>query len=389
MISNRSVFTITLLLLLVLAGTFIYLNRGYLVPVLPGSAVAANGIQHINLPPGFRIELYADNLPGARSLSMSPSGTLFVGTRREGKVYALQDRDNDYQADQIYTLASGLRMPNGVAFHNGDLYVAEVERVLRFPQIENSLQDPPKPIVVSTDYPDDEAHGWKFIAFGPDGKLYIPVGMPCNVCLPDEEIYGTITRLDPTGGRPEIFARGVRNSVGFDWHPQSGELWFTDNGRDWLGDDLPNDELNHAPQAGMHFGFPFCNQGDLADPDYGDHRPCSEFTPPALKLGPHVAALGMRFYRGSQFPEHYRGGIFIAQHGSWNRSEPIGYRVVFVPLHNNQTGPLEIFAQGWLRDGRASGRPVDLLELPDGSLLLSDDKGGRIYRIFYEKSNTQ
>ncbi len=381
--SLRSVGSIALLTLLGFIGMFLYLSPGYLTPVLPSDAEAPRLAEQIKLPPGFRIELYAENLPGARSMTLSPSGTLFVGTRTMGKVYALRDSNDDHRADAVYTIASGLHMPNGVAFRDGDLYVAEVGRILRFPQIEDTLEHPPQPVVISTDYPDDDHHGWKFIAFGPDGKLYIPVGMPCNVCLPEQEIYGTITRLDPKGGKPEIYARGVRNSVGFDWHPQTHELWFTDNGRDWLGDELPNDELNHAPQAGMHFGFPFCNQGDLSDPDYGDRRSCDEFTPPALKLGPHVAALGMRFYRGNQFPEHYRGGIFIAQHGSWNRSEPIGYRVVFVPVRDNQAGPYEIFAEGWLRDGRASGRPVDVQELPDGSLLISDDKGGRIYRIFY------
>jgi glucose/arabinose dehydrogenase len=373
---------------LALLGLFLsaaYLYRGYLTPLLPDSSSPQRALQGLQVPAGFRIELYADSLPGARSLSLSPAGTLFVGTRNQGKVYALVDRDRDYRADRVYTLASHLEMPNGVAFRDGDLYVAEVSRILRFPDIEADLTQPPTPEVISADYPDDRHHGWKFIAFGPDGRLYVPVGAPCNICLADPDRYALITRLDVTSGRHEVFARGVRNTVGFDWHPDTGELWFTDNGRDWLGDDLPPDELNRAPRAGLHFGFPYCHGRDLADPEFGERRSCDDLTPPALALGPHVAALGMRFYRGSQFPEVYRNGLFIAEHGSWNRSVPIGYRVMFVGLDGQgRPRPAEVFVTGWLWDGVASGRPVDLLELPDGSLLVSDDKGGRIYRIVYK-----
>jgi len=372
---------------LALAGLFlvaVYLYRGYLTPVLPDPASPQQVLQGLTVPAGFRVELYAEAVPGARSLSLSPAGTLFVGTRDQGKVYALVDDDRDHHADRVYTLASGLRMPNGVAFRDGDLYVAEIDRILRFPDIEADPARPPAPEVVSDAYPGDRHHGWKFIAFGPDGRLYVPVGAPCNVCLEDPDRYALITRLDVASGRHEVFARGVRNSVGFDWHPRTGELWFTDNGRDWLGDDLPPDELNRAPRAGLHFGFPYCHGRDLADPEFGRRRSCAELTPPALELGPHVAALGMRFYRGDQFPERYRNGLFIAEHGSWNRSEPIGYRVMFVALDaDGRPRPAEVFATGWLRDGVAAGRPVDLQELPDGSLLVSDDKGGRIYRISY------
>jgi glucose/arabinose dehydrogenase len=366
-----------------LAAAAIYLYRGYVVPVLPSLASEKTSLEALKLPPGFRIQVYADDIPGARSLALSPSGTLFVGTRGEGKVYAVMDRDGNFEADRIYTLASGLQMPNGVAFRDGDLYVAEVSRVLRFPDIENNLASPPAPTVIVSDYPRDRHHGWKFIAFGPDGRLYVPVGAPCNVCMPDEETFAVITRLDVASGKRQVFAKGVRNTVGFDWSPRTGELWFTDNGRDWLGENRPPDELNRAPQAGLHFGFPFCHGHDLPDPQFGRLRDCSELTPPIQELGPHVAALGMRFYTGTQFPEPYRGGIFIAEHGSWNRKVPIGYRVTFVALEDGTPRSYEVFAEGWLRDAVASGRPVDLLVMPDGALLVSDDKGGRIYRISY------
>lgn len=381
---QAAVAALTLILgLIVLAGAGAYLFRGYFAPFLPASATASDVVEGLKLPAGFRIHLYAENLPGARSLALSPAGILFVGTRNEGKVYAVEDRDGDHRADRTHILADGLRMPNGVAFRDGDLYVAEVSRVLRFPGIESSLATPPQPEVVSDSYPDDGHHGWKFIAFGPDGKLYVPVGAPCNVCDPDNPVYASITRLDVRTGTREIYAKGVRNTVGFDWHPGTGELWFTDNGRDWLGENRPPDELNRAPAAGLHFGFPYCHGAGIQDPEFGAGRDCSTMVPPVLELGPHVAALGMRFYQGDQFPERYRGGIFIAEHGSWNRKVPIGYRVMFVPVRDNRPMAYEVFAEGWLSGGRVSGRPVDVLVMPDGSLLVSDDKGGRIYRIAY------
>ena len=237
-------------------------------------------------------------------------------------------------------------------------------------------------------FPADTHHGWKFIAFGPDGMLYVPVGAPCNICNPDSGRYANIMRLrvdQGTGGAPEVFARGVRNSVGFDWHPETKELWFTDNGRDWLGDDAPDDELNHAPRKDMHFGYPYCHAGDIADPEYGHLRKCAEFTPPAVKLGPHVASLGMRFYTGAMFPPDYRNNIFIAEHGSWNRSTKIGYRVKRVALSGNQPVKHEVFAEGWLQGQAAWGRPVDVLVMPDGALLVSDDHAGAIYRISYKR----
>jgi glucose/arabinose dehydrogenase len=341
-------------------------------------------LEKIKLPPGFKISIYADNIPNARSMTLSPKGTLFVGTRKAGNVYAVLDTNKDQRADRVITLAEGLNMPNGVALREGALYVAEVNRVLRFDDIEARLNDPPKPVVINDSFPTDRAHGWKFIRFGPDGLLYVPVGAPCNICEREDERYASITRMKPDGSGVEVFAHGVRNSVGFDWHPVTKELWFTDNGRDWLGDDQPPDELNHAPKKGMHFGFPYCHGGDIPDPEFGKERDCKEFTPPAMKLGPHVAALGMRFYTGSMFPEEYKNQIFIAEHGSWNRSIPIGYRITLVRLKDNKAVKYEIFAEGWLQGKRAWGRPVDVQVMPDGALLVSDDKAGVIYRITYE-----
>ncbi len=338
----------------------------------------------ITLPGGFEIKLYAQ-VPNARSMALSPNGTLFVGNRRGGKVYAIQTRDEGAQIKTPWVIAERLNMPNGVAVKDGALYVAEINRVLRYDDIEARLKNPPQPVVVTDRFPRDRQHGWKFIAFGPDGDLYVPVGAPCNICEPDAERYAALMRMKPNGSNLEVFARGIRNTVGFDWHPQTKELWFTDNGRDRLGDNVPPDELNHASKAGLHFGYPYCHGADIPDPEYGKKRPCSEFTPPAQTLGPHVAALGMRFYTGSMFPSEYRNQIFIAEHGSWNRSTPIGYRVTVVELKGNQAVSYRPFAEGWLQGNRAWGRPVDVLVMPDGALLVSDDEAGAIYRITYKK----
>jgi glucose/arabinose dehydrogenase len=338
----------------------------------------------VQLPPGFKIAVYADNVPGARSMALSPSGILYVGTRTLGRVYAVIDQDHDYTADRVVSVASGLDMPNGVALWDGDLYVAEVHRILRFDQIDLNVDKPPKPEVIYDGFPDDHSHGWKFIRFGPDGRLYVPVGAPCNVCRPDNPVYATITRINRDGSDFEIFARGVRNSVGFDWHPVTGELWFTDNGRDGLGDDQPPDELNHAPVKGLDFGFPYCHGGIIADPEFGSEQSCTQFTAPALRLDAHVAPLGMRFYTGGMFPQLYDQQIFIAEHGSWDRSQKIGYRISMVTLKDNQAVSYEPFAQGWLIGDMAWGRPVDVEIMSDGSMLVSDDLNGAIYRISYE-----
>ena len=337
----------------------------------------------IKLPPGFSLAVYAANVPGARSMALGAKGTLFVGSRGEGKVYAVVDRNNDYNADEVITIAKGLNSPNGVAFRDGSLFVAEISRVIRYDNIEEKLKDPPRPVIVNDSFPDKSHHGWKFIRFGPDNRLYVPVGAPCNICEEKDPRFASIMRLNPDGSNLEIFTRGVRNTVGFDWHPRTGELWFTDNGRDWLGDDLPPDELNRAPRPGLHFGFPYWHGRSLRDPEFGKERSRDEFVPPEMELGAHVASLGMRFYTGAMFPESYRGQIFIAEHGSWNRSERTGYRITLVRLKENRALSYETFAQGWLQNGKVSGRPVDLQIMPDGSMLVSDDKAGAIYRISY------
>jgi glucose/arabinose dehydrogenase len=272
-----------------------------------------------------------------------------------------------------------------VAFRKGALYVAEVSRILRFDDIEADPAKPRTPVVVNSSFPSDEHHGWKYIAFGPGDRLYVPVGAPCNVCEREDRRYAGILRMAPDGSELELFARGVRNTVGFDWHPPTKVLWFTDNGRDWMGDDIPPDELNRAPGKRMHFGFPYCHAGRIPDPQYGSKRSCQEFQPPAAELGPHVAALGMKFYTGRMFPARYRRQIFIAEHGSWNRTVPIGYRITWVRLKESRALEYRVFAEGWLQGDRAWGRPVDVLVMPDGALLVSDDRAGAIYRIWYER----
>ncbi|MFZ5427930.1 MAG: PQQ-dependent sugar dehydrogenase [Thermodesulfobacteriota bacterium] len=330
----------------------------------------------VSVPEGFSVELYA-RVPNARSLALGKKGTVFVGNRKGDSVYAVTSGEDGKRTVRV--LARGLDSPNGVAFRGGDLYVAEVSRIIRFPGIEDRLDGPPPYEVVAEGFPTDRSHGWKYIAFGPDGMLYVPVGAPCNVCeRPDP--YASIMRLDVATGRREVYARGVRNTVGFDWRPGTGELWFTNNGRDWMGDDSPPDSLNSAPAAGLDFGFPYCHSG-TPDPDLGRDKDCASFAPPALKLPAHVAALGMKFYTGSMFPEKYRGQAFIAEHGSWNRSTPVGYRVTLATFRPDGSMGYETFASGWLRDGRAWGRPVDVLVMPDGALLVSDDHAGAVYRI--------
>ncbi|WP_350291924.1 sorbosone dehydrogenase family protein [uncultured Croceitalea sp.] len=345
-------------------------------------------IDRLNLPDGFKIEVYADNIDGARSMAMGNDGTLFVGTRNDKTVYAIQDLDNDYRADHTIVLDSTLEVPNGIAFKDGALYVAEVGRLLRYDNIESQLSNPPKPVVVYDDYPTEFHHGWKYIAFGPDDKLYVPVGAPCNICDSTvvDERYATITRMDPDGTNREIYAKGVRNTVGFTWHPETKELWFTDNGRDMLGDDIPPCELNRVAEAGQHFGYPYCHGGIVKDPEFGDQKPCSDFVAPVQAMGAHVAPLGVKFNEGSMFPTAYKNMAFIAEHGSWNRSKKVGYRIALVTLENNKAISYETFLDGWLDEEaqEAFGRPVDLLFLKDGSLLISDDFGDAIYRVTYD-----
>ena len=348
-------------------------------------------INSIRVPEGFKVSIYADGLENARSMVLTPNGTLFIGTRSANAVYAVRDTDGDQRADAKHVIlapgklpdGSEVWMPNGVAFRDGALYVATVNQILRFDDIESKLESPPAPVFVTDDYPARGHHGWKFIAFGPDGKLYVPVGAPCNVCEEKDEIFASITRINPDGSGREVVAHGVRNTVGFDWHPDTGELWFTDNGRDMMGDEVPGDELNRLSEVGEHFGFPYVHEGTVLDPQFGKGREASEFVPPAQVLGPHVAALGMRFYTGKMFPEEYRNQIFVAEHGSWNRSKKSGYRVMLIRLDGNRVVSYEPFAEGWLDGQQNWGRPADVLVMPDGALLVSDDQAGVIYRISY------
>jgi glucose/arabinose dehydrogenase len=344
-------------------------------------------LEKIVMPKGFSIAVFAE-VENARSLAISPSGIIYVGNRDGDKVYAVQDIDGDHKADKKWVIASDMDMPNGVAFKDGDLYVAEMTRIVKFAGIERKLNNPGKPEVINDDYPKQDGHGWKYIAFGPDGKLYVPVGAPCNICDPEEDLYATITRLNPDGSGREIYAEGIRNTVGFTWHPDSKELWFTDNGRDMMGDNVPNCELNYAPKAGMHFGFPYCHEGSVKDPEFGDKRPCKDFTPPVQKLGPHVAPLGLKFYSGNMFPQTYKNQLFVARHGSWNRSKKSGHDLSVVQIINNKAQSQKVFASGWLDDAtqKVWGRPVDVLLLPDGSILVSDDTANVIYRITYRES---
>ena len=360
--------------------------------VLAGTAVLlsyapshAEGLETLKVPAGFQVGYFANNVKGARMMTLSPSGTLFVGTM-DDTVYALPDANRDGKADRVIVVSDQLSIPNGVAFRDGALYVGEVGRILRLDNIERRLDNPPKPVVVTQTYPTDRHHGWKFIAFGPDGWLYVPVGAPCNVCKSDNPIYASLTRIRPDGTGREIVAHGIRNTVGFTWHPTTKELWFTDNGRDMMGDDIPPCELNRLTKKGQHFGYPYCHGGDIPDPEFGKTKACREFQPPAQRLGPHVAPLGLRFYTGTMFPKTYQNQLFIAEHGSWNRSRKIGYRVTLVRVNaQGQATAYEPFATGWLNDRtqEAWGRPSDVQVMPDGALLVSDDKSGAIFRIVY------
>lgn len=339
-------------------------------------------LDKLKVPDGFEIEVYASGLANGRSMRQGPDGTLFVGTRTVGKVYAIPEKRDADGKRQVKTIATGLHRPNGLAFHDGSLYVAELSKIWRYDGIEKHLDDVPKPTLVYDDLPKDEAHGWKFIAIGPDDKLYVPIGAPGNITMPPET-HAQIRRMDLDGKNVEVIARGVRNTVGFDWNPTTKQLWFTDNGRDWVSEDIPNDELNVLAEPGkQHFGFPFCHQGTFTDPEYGWGRSCAEFSGPAALLGAHTAALGLRFYTGAMFPAAYRNAMFIARHGSWNRTTKLGGDVVVAKLGpDGKVASVEPFLTGFLQDNKYAGRPVDVLVANDGALLVSDDYNGAIYRI--------
>jgi len=336
----------------------------------------------LQLPPGFRIQVLAADVEDARQMALGDQGTVFVGSRKAGKIHAIVDADMDGVSDQVWLIAEGLTMPSGLEFRDGSLYVGDLDRILRYDDIENQLKKPPEPVLVTDSLPDKTHHGWKYLRFGPDGMLYVPVGAPCNIC--DEPGFAQIRRMQADGSGEEVYVSGVRNSVGMAFHPDTGALWFTDNGGDMLGDDIPADELNHVIAAGQHFGYPYCHQGDLPDADFGKDKSCSSFQPPAAKLGAHVAALGLSFYTGNMFPAEYQRQLFIARHGSWNRSEKVGYDIALVRFADDgSVSSVESFAHGWLQGQEEWGRPTDVLQLRDGSLLVADDKANAIYRISY------
>ncbi|MBS4049997.1 MAG: PQQ-dependent sugar dehydrogenase [Methylomonas sp.] len=342
-------------------------------------------LKQLRLPYGFKISIYADDVPNARQMALGERGVLFVGTR-DGNVYALRDNDGDGVAEQRFTLAKELYLPNGVAYKSGALYVAEVNRIIRFDEIEANLDNPPKPSVVFDKLPSDKHHGWKYLKFGPDGKLYSAIGAPCNICNPEDKLYGSLFRINADGSGFQILANGIRNTVGFDWEPGTHHLFFNDNGRDNLGDDVPPDELNQWTGANLHYGFPYCHAGAITDPEFGAKMKCGQFQGPVWRYKAHIAPLGMRFYTGQQFPEHYYKQLFVAQHGSWNRSVPQGYQVALVKFSQGEPFSEQAFISGWLTaSGQVLGRPVDVLQMPDGSLLVSDDKLGVIYKVEYKK----
>ena len=353
-----------------------------LLLVAASPAFAAAQPDRLVLPRGFHIAVYSDQVPNAREMAVGSNGTVFVGSGAAGKVYALTDGNGDGVTEQVRVVASGLQLPLGVAFYKGDLYVSAVSRIVVLRDIEQHLDAPPQPELITDKLTGETHHGGKFLAFGPDGKLYVPIGAPCNICDPAPD-HGKLIRMNPDGSGWEDVALGIRNSVGFDWQPGSGHLWFTDNGRDLLGDDIPSDELNQISRVGQHFGYPYCHQGDTLDPEFGAGKSCRDYVPPVLKLGPHVASLGMRFYTGKQFPASYQGAIIVAEHGSWNRTQKSGYRVMTVRLDGSKVLSYEPLITGFEQDGSAWGRPADVQPLPDGSVLVSDDLAGAVYRVTY------
>lgn len=345
-------------------------------------------LEQLKLPEGFSITIFAKNLPNARTLAISESGVVYVGTRQQGDVYAVKDSDGDGFAEKRYVIARNLNMPNGVAFKDSNLYVAEVNRIIRFNHIENYLDNPPEPEVIYDKLPSDKHHGWKYLRFGKDNRLYTAVGVPCNICLPEKDIYSSLVRLNKDGSGFEIIARGIRNTVGFDWQPGTNKLFFTENGRDYMGDDLPPDELNKWTEKGQHFGYPFCHAGNVPDPELAGDIKCEQFIAPEWKFKAHMAPLGMRFYTGEQFPRRFKNQLFVAQHGSWNRSKPHGYRIALVNFKNGKPVSEQAFITGWLaKDDKVLGRPTDIQQLPDGSLLIADDTLGVIYRVTYNRAD--
>jgi len=356
-------------------------------PLLTGRAASELPLDKLKVPAGFKVEVWAEGVPEARSLALGDKGTVFVSNRNLKDVYAITDQAGKRTVTKVL---KGLNAPNGVAFANGTLYVAERHRITAYDGIEDRLASPPDARVVidNLDPTQQAGHFWKYLAMGPDGKLYFNVGSPGNIVMPSYA-QATINRVDPKTGVMEVYASGVRNSVGFDWDPRTRDLWFTNHARDWISDELPQDTLHRADKKGMNFGYPYCHQGDLPDPDYGKGRSCAEFDAPAARLGAHIAPLGMRFYTGSMFPPEYRNAMFIAMHGSWNRSTKQGYNVMVATVGRFGKVELQPFLEGFLSDAKADppmwGRPVDVLVMKDGALLVSDDYNGIVYRVSYAR----
>ncbi len=392
--------SLALLLILVLLGGYLWNKYGYLkqsfsnfpksstVPTAPQSLTPASSdpdLSYVHLASGLAISYYAEDIPGARSLAKGDTGVIYVGTRAQGVVYALVDDNQDGRADTRYVVASGLNNPNGVVYQDGNLYVAEIGRIIKFASIDTTYDKKPSYTTIYNDLPKETHHGWRYMALGPDNKLYLGIGAPCNTCEVQDP-HGTISRINLDGSGFEVVARGIRNTVGFAWNPEDASLWFTDNGRDSLGEDIPRDELNQIRSEGTHFGFPYCHDQNVLDPQYGKGKNCADYEAPTLPLAPHAAALGMLFYQGDMFPKEFKNTILLAEHGSWNRKVPIGYRLMRVNVQNGVASSYQVFADGWLgSNGKALGRPVDILELADGSLLVSDDFAGAVYRITYRQ----
>jgi glucose/arabinose dehydrogenase len=354
--------------------------------IVSSSACAASEDLAVTLtaPTGFSVETLPFAVPNARQMALTDNGSLIVGTRRGGSVYAIQGALTEIQPT-VVELFRDLTSPSGLTVHNGDLYIGAVSRIIQVPDIDANLTPNPAHRVITESLPDKTHHGWKYLKFGPDGKLYVPVGAPCNVCLSDDPRFASILQMDPATGSTKIWAHGIRNTVGFDWHPETGEMWFSDNGRDMLGDDVPSEELNVSSTAGQHFGFPYVHAGDIPDPEFGKQPGANtiDFVAPKVKIQAHSAVLGLTFYTATQFPEQYQGAIFLAEHGSWNRGEKVGYRVSSVRINDDGSTDYAPFVSGWLNGQSVSGRPNDVLVTPNGDLLISDDQQGVIHRVRY------
>jgi glucose/arabinose dehydrogenase len=342
-------------------------------------------INKLKLPPGFKIEVWATGMPGARAMALGDNGKVYIGTRAIGRVYEVTDNGKERTSRVV---VDKLVQPAGVAFNNGSLYVMAIDKVLRFDGIDKNASVTPVDLTAKFNLPPNQHHNWKYIAFGPDGKLYVPFGAPCNICEPPTAEYAQIRRYNPDGSGMEVLATGVRNSVGFDWHPTTKQLWFTNHGRDWMGDNTPNDTLNLMSKTGLNFGFPYCHQGNLPDNLITKANACQGVEQPVALMGPHVATMGIKFYTGNMFPPEYKNAALIARKGSWNRNQKVGFDVVMVKAGNDGKNPkITPFITGFMNPADQSfwGRPAYLMQMSDGSMLVSDEQLGAIYRVTYSK----